>query len=226
MRLCRLASHWTSGSLPHDEYLHVVRRALANLALLAWVAFAGSAAATATQDPGLPIVNAARAQVGVTVRYDPAYRKIDFPLGDVPRDRGVCTDVIVRALRDAYRIDLQAQVNKDLQDHWDAYPHNWRWLQFRPDPNIDHRRVPNLMTYFWRHGLSIPVSDRTDEFRAGDIVAWDLNGSQLHIGIVSDRRSADGIPLVIHNIGRGVREEDVLFRFRMIGHYRLAIPAS
>jgi len=170
------------------------------------------------------IAAAARSQIGVTVFYDPAYREMPFPNGDVPRDRGVCTDVVVRALRDARQIDLQREVNSDMTTHWDAYPHKWSWVRSRPDPNIDHRRVPNLMTYFTRRGYALPISQDPTSYEAGDIVAWRLGGDVLHIGVVSDRKVEDR-PLIVHNIGSGTREEDVLLRFKLIiGHYR--IPAE
>lgn len=167
------------------------------------------------------IVLAARSQIGVTVHYDPSYREISFPNGDVPRDRGVCTDVVVRALRDALGRDLQREVNEDMTGHWDVYPRKWGSLRSRPDPNIDHRRVPNLMTYFTRKGYALPIPDQPQDYAPGDIVAWRLGREVLHIGIVSDRR-IDDRPLIVHNIGSGTREEDVLLRFGMIiGHYRI-----
>lgn len=167
------------------------------------------------------IVAAARGQVGTTVYYDPAYRKLDFPGGDVPADRGVCTDVVVRALRKARAIDLQQRVNTDLKSNWAAYPHQSRWRQSKPDSNIDHRRVPNLMTYFQRDGRSLPLTRDAADYLPGDIVAWNLGRGLLHIGIVSDARSPADTPLVVHNIGAGVREEDILFRYAVIGHYRM-----
>jgi uncharacterized protein YijF (DUF1287 family) len=171
------------------------------------------------------LVTAARAQVGVTIHYDPAYRTLAYPGGDVPADRGVCTDVIVRALRTARAIDLQWLVHEDLKAHWDAYPQQRRWGLSKPDPNIDHRRVPNLMTFFGRAGYAAPLSRTASAYLPGDVVAWDLGRGILHIGIVSDQLSVAGTPLVVHNIGAGAREEDILFRFTVIGHYRLP-PAS
>jgi len=167
------------------------------------------------------IVAAARGQVGVTVYYDPAYRRLDYPGGDVPADRGVCTDVIVRALRVARAVDLQRKVHEDVKAYWSSYPHQRRWGLTRPDPNIDHRRVPNLMTFFKRAGYTAPLSGEAADYLPGDIVAWDLGRGILHIGIVSDRKSVAGTPLIVHNIGAGAREEDLLFRFAVIGHYRL-----
>jgi hypothetical protein len=167
------------------------------------------------------IAIAAQAQIGVTLRYDPAYRSLRYPGGDVPPDRGVCTDVIVRALRVARAIDLQKQVHEDIKAHWDAYPHQKRWRLDHPDRNIDHRRVPNLMTYFRRAGYGRTPTRVAAEYLPGDIVAWDLGRGILHIGIISDLKTAQGTPLVIHNIGAGTREEDILFRYGIIGHYRL-----
>ena len=163
------------------------------------------------------LVRDARGQIGVTMSYDPAYRKIAFPMGDVPLSTGVCTDVVIRALR-GQGVDLQALVNKDMKAAWAAYPKIWG-LQ-KPDGNIDHRRVPNLEVFFRRHGQSLSLSDKAT-FKAGDIVTWRLPQSNLpHIGIVSDKRAADGTPLIIHNIGRGTREENVLFAYPLKGHFR------
>jgi uncharacterized protein len=167
------------------------------------------------------IAIAAQAQIGVTLRYDPAYRPLRYPNGDVPPERGVCTDVIVRALRSARGIDLQKQVHEDIKANWDAYPHQRRWRLDKPDPNIDHRRVPNLMTYFRRAGYGRTPTRVPADYLPGDIVAWDLGRGILHIGIVSDLKTSAGTPLVVHNIGAGTREEDILFRHGIIGHYRL-----
>lgn len=169
----------------------------------------------------LDLVRAARQQVGVTLIYDGSYQSLDYPGGDVPRERGVCTDVVVRALRDARSLDLQQRVHEDMSAHFTAYPGARRWAQRKPDPNIDHRRVPNLMTWLRRAGLAQAVSTRAADYLPGDIVAWDLGGGILHMGIVADSRAASGVPRVIHNIGAGAREEDILFRYTVIGHYRL-----
>jgi len=172
------------------------------------------------------IVAAARSQIGVTIHYDPAYRSLAYPGGDVPADRGVCTDVIVRALRVARAIDLQQRVHEDIKAHWDAYSHQRRWGLARPDPNIDHRRVPNLMAFFRRAGYATPLTSAAADYLPGDIVAWDLGRGILHIGVVTDRKSVAGAPLAVHNIGSGAREEDILFRFTVIGHYRLPAAAT
>ena len=170
---------------------------------------------------GADLASAARAQIGVTVTYDGSYRSLEYPGGDIPPARGVCTDVVVRALRSARSIDLQKNLHEDMRAHWGAYPHPRSWNLARPDANIDHRRVPNLMTWFERAGLTVPMSRAAGDYLPGDIVSWDLGGRILHIGIVSDRRSVAGVPLVLHNIGAGAREEDILFRYAIIGHYRL-----
>lgn len=167
-------------------------------------------------DPQRLVIDA-RSQVGVTLGYDPAYRRLDYPGGDVPLATGVCSDVLIRALR-AQGLDLQRRVHEDMRAHFSAYPNNWGLA--RPDRNIDHRRVPNLMTLFQRQGLALTVSDKPADYRAGDIVTWDLGNGLGHIGLVSDRRSAAGVPLILHNIGRGALEEDILFAYRITGHYR------
>ena len=181
---------------------------------LAWLASVAPALAN-----NLDLVVAARKQVGVTTIYDGSYRVLAYPGGDVPLERGVCTDVIVRALRVARGTDLQKLVHEDMSVQFRHYPH--RWGQARPDSNIDHRRVPNLMTFFERAGYRVPSSGEASDYLPGDLVAWDLGGGVLHIGIVSNKNAVTGVPLVLHNIGAGAREEDILFRYAIIGHYRL-----
>ena len=168
------------------------------------------------------LVAAARAQIGVTVLYDPAYTKIAYPMGDVPQYRGVCTDVVVRAYR-KQGVDLQALVHSDMQAAWAHYPKIWGLKA--PDTNIDHRRVPNLAVFFRRHGQTLPATRNAAEYRAGDIVTWKLPSGVPHIGIVSDVRNAQGVPLVIHNIGYGTQQEDRLFSYTITGHYRY-VPAT
>ncbi|WP_223165005.1 DUF1287 domain-containing protein [Massilia frigida] len=163
------------------------------------------------------LVDAARAQVGVTTRYDARYERIAFPGGDVPLERGVCTDVVIRAYRKV-GADLQELVHNDMKKAWDAYPHLWQLK--RPDPNIDHRRVPNLATYFKRHGKAMTPSRDGAAYQAGDIVTWMLPGNLPHIGIVAAQRGGGGVPLVIHNIGNGTQVEDRLFAWPLTGHYR------
>ena len=159
----------------------------------------------------------AKKQIGVTISYDPTYRKLDFPRGDVPQETGVCTDVVVRAYR-LQNIDLQQLLNVDMKSNFSAYPKTWGLKS--TDKNIDHRRVPNIETYFERHGQSLSMTDESS-FKAGDIVSWRLPNSNLpHIGIVSDKSASDGTPLIIHNIGRGTQEENILFAYPIYGHYR------
>lgn len=167
------------------------------------------------------LVLAAREQVGVTLSYDPAYRRLSYPGGDVPLSTGVCTDVLIRALRQQ-GLDLQEAVHRDMRAHFNLYPKNWGLS--RPDSNIDHRRVPNLMTWFKRQGWALPLSRDAAAYRPGDIVTWDLGRGLTHIGIVSDRRAGSEVPLVLHNIGRGTQEEDILFGFEITGHYRFPAP--
>ncbi len=162
------------------------------------------------------LLDGAMAQIGVTLHYDPAYRRIAYPGGDVPLERGVCADVLIRAYRHL-GIDLQLLVHEDMEAHFALYPKHWGLTH--PDANIDHRRVLNLATFFRRHGTVLPVSSAPGDYRAGDIVTWLLPGGLPHIGIVADQRQ-DERPLVIHTIGAGTRLEDVLFAFAITGHYR------
>jgi uncharacterized protein len=163
------------------------------------------------------LVAAAVAQTKTTVSYDGTYRQIDYPGGDVPETVGVCTDVIVRAYR-KLGIDLQVKVHEDMKLAFDSYPRLWGLRA--PDPSIDHRRVPNLQTFFRRAGAELPISHEVTAYRAGDVVTWRLPGNLPHIGIVTDRTSRDGVPMVVHNIGRGPEVEDVLFAYPITGHYR------
>lgn len=173
---------------------------------------------TAAVPPSPPLVAAARAQIGVVRVYDPTYFSVSYPGGDVPADRGVCTDVVVRALR-TQGLDLQQAIHDDMRANFALYPTLWGLS--RPDRNIDHRRVPNQMRWFERQDWELTGSHAAADFAPGDIVAWKLTGSGLlHIGIVSDRRSHDGTPLILHNINAGTQEDDLLFRHAIIGHYR------
>lgn len=169
-------------------------------------------------EPGSKIVEAARERIGVTTTYDPAYVGLDYPGGDVKNDRGVCTDVVVRALRKALAKDLQKLVHEDMRSNFSKYPKIWGLK--RTDRNIDHRRVPNLQTYFERRGLSLPVTKDPEKYKPGDLVTCTVPPNRPHIMVVSDKKSANGTPLVIHNIGRGTREENRLFDFPITGHYR------
>lgn len=176
---------------------------------------------TAISDPVANFVEAARLQIGATVSYDARYRAMDYPNGDIPIDRGVCTDVVIRALRAGLGLDLQKLVHEDMKANFAQYPQKWGLT--RPDWNIDHRRVPNLQKYFLRRGWSVKISDNAQDYRPGDIVTCNLPARLPHIMIVSDRKNGMGIPLVIHNIGAGVLEEDRLFAFEHTGHYRIVL---
>ncbi|WP_227977853.1 DUF1287 domain-containing protein [Arenimonas daejeonensis] len=166
------------------------------------------------------VLKAAHAQVGVTRHYDGSYVRLDYPGGDVPADRGVCTDVVIRAYR-AAGLDLQLAVNEDMRRNFAAYPQLWGLS--RPDRNIDHRRVPNLETWARRAGHALPVTTDPAAYRPGDLVSWRLPNGLPHIGVVSDRRTFDGSnrPLIVHNIGAGARVEDVLFAWPPVGHFRI-----
>lgn len=165
-----------------------------------------------------PLVASARSQIGVTTGYDPTYRTLVFPMGDVNKTIGVCTDVVIRAYREQGK-DLQALVNTDMKANWTAYPKTWGLP--KPDTNIDHRRVPNLEVFFTRLGKTLSLTDK-NSFQAGDLVTWRLpqgNKQLPHIGIVSDKKASDGTPLII-NIGRGTEESDILYQFPISGHFR------
>lgn len=180
--------------------------------------FAAAVVRAESVPDGAAIATAARTQVGVTTSYDPSYRRIAYPNGDVPIDTGVCADVVVRALR-GIGIDLQSEVNADMRAHFSAYPANWGLS--KPDRNIDHRRVPNLRRWFQRKGWSLGVSDDAADYLPGDLVSWTLPNGRPHIGVVSSRSDASGRPLVVHNIALGAREEDVLFTWTITGRFRI-----
>ncbi len=171
-------------------------------------------------EPGDKIIAAAHKQVGVTVTYDPAYVSMAYPNGDVPLDRGVCSDVLIRALRDALAEDLQKLVHEDMRSHFSDYPKLWGMT--RTDSSIDHRRVPNLRAYLKRRGCQLPLPKPGDAsaFHPGDIVTCNVASSLPHVMIVSDHKTADGHPMVIHNIGGGALEEDSLLSYPLTGHYR------
>lgn len=163
------------------------------------------------------LVAAAIAQTRTPVTYDGSYRRIAYPGGDVPANIGVCTDVVIRAYRQI-GVDLQVKVHEDMRRAFRSYPQIWQMQG--PDSNIDHRRVPNLQTFFKRAGAELRRSADPADYRAGDVVSWMLPGNLPHIGIVIDQRSPTGVPLVVHNIGRGPEIEDMLFRYPITGHYR------
>jgi uncharacterized protein len=167
------------------------------------------------------LIAAARKQIGVTTSYDPAYSRLTFPNGDVPRSKGVCTDVVIRAYRDAFGLDLQSLVNADMKAAFSAYPKKWGLTT--TDRNIDHRRVPNLQIFLARRGKQLPLPSRAQDWRPGDIMTCLVGGTLPHIGIISDRTSLLGTPLLIHNIGAGTREENVLGDHKITGRFRWAL---
>ena len=179
--------------------------------------FALTKSALAGDPPAATLVTVARAQVGVTTIYDPAYVELPFPGGDIPRERGVCTDVIIRAYRDAFGLDLQTLVNTDMRTAFAEYPR--RWGLTGPNANIDHRRVGNLQVFLRRRGAAlayvVPAA-----FDSGDLVTLKLPGNLDHIGIVSDQSGPQGLPLLIHNIGQGAREKEVMHVFPLTGRFR------
>jgi uncharacterized protein YijF (DUF1287 family) len=164
------------------------------------------------------LIAAARARTTRHETYDGSYRVIGYPMGDVPNDRGVCTDLIIRAYR-ALGIDLQVLVHEDIKDHFAVYPQVWGLR--KPDRNIDHRRVPNLQKFFERAGAKLRVTTAAGDYKPGDLVTWMLPGNLPHIGIISDQKVPGSTrPRVIHNIGAGPVEDDILFAYPITGHYR------
>jgi uncharacterized protein len=169
-------------------------------------------------------VAAAEERTHHAVRYDPAYVRISYPGGDVPASTGVCTDEVIRTYR-AVGVDLQKEVHEDMLAHRSAYPHKWSSSSHADasgtDTNIDHRRVPNLMVFFSRHGKALPPTDDPRDYQPGDLVTWNLGSGITHIGIVVDQKSpVSGRNLIVHNIGAGPKMEDVLFNWKIIGHYQ------
>ena len=193
--------------LAADRYYPVARQLLSR-----------EPSASIDRNAGLDIVRAARSQVGVTVRYVPTYEEIGYPNGDVPLERGVCTDGLIRALRVSRGIDLQPLVYEDMKWHRWAYP--FKSIFQAVDPSIVHRRVLNLECYFRRHGWTVK-SDAVGDFLPGDIVTCRVSGTLPHVMIVSERSDANGVPLVIHNIGQGAKEEPYLLTNKVAGHFRV-----
>jgi uncharacterized protein len=199
------------------------RRAVLSLPFA--LAFSHNSLAAPQPEKASKLVAAAKSQIGVTKLYDPAYVKLKFPGGDVARDRGVCTDVVIRAYRDALGLDLQSLMHADMAKSFNAYPK--RWGLKKPDRNIDHRRVPNLQVFFARAKAERSKSDDA-QYLAGDLVTMMLPGNLPHIGIIADERGVDergasGQPLLIHNIGGGTQMEDRLLSFPITGHYRYGL---
>ena len=191
-----------------------------NLSAMKALLFCLMLGAAAHAETGAKIVEAARKQIGVTLSYDPAYTALKYPGGDVLKERGVCTDVVIRALRDGLDHDLQKLVHEDMKANFAKYPKIWGLKG--TDKNIDHRRVPNLMRFFGRkhEEFAIPKDWDKSKFLPGDLVTCTVPPHLPHIMIVSDRKNAEGVPLVIHNIGGGTREEDRLYDFPLTGHFR------
>ena len=182
------------------------------------LAAALTAGAAPAPDRGAKLAEAALAQTRERVTYDGSYRRIAYPMGDVPRELGVCTDVVIRAYRAALGVDLQKEVHEDMAAHFALYPK--KWGRRTPDTNIDHRRVPNLEVFFARKGERLPASRAAADYKTGELVTWMLPGNLPHIGIVAASRSAAGTPLIVHNVGRGPQLEDVLFAWPIVGRFR------
>ena len=199
--------------------------ALALIVICLGVGFARAQSPTPAphQDFTRRLVAAAVERTHHQVRYVSQYVRIPYPGGDVPADTGVCTDEIIRSYR-AVGVDLQKEVHEDMVQNFAAYPNKRRWLLAHPDSNIDHRRVPNLMVFFQRKGELLPITNRAGDFAPGDLVTWDLGGNVPHIGIVVDQKAQTGRYMVVHNIGEGPKMEDVLFNWKITGHYRYFGP--
>lgn len=164
--------------------------------------------------------NAALSIIDPTIDYDPAYFSIEYPNGDVPKKKGVCTDVIIRSYR-KLGIDLQKEVHEDMIKNFSVYPNLQKWGMTKTDTNIDHRRVPNLEIFFERKGEKLPVTQNSKDYKTGEIVTWLINNKLPHIGIVTSKKSKDGKRnLIVHNVGNGQVLEDCLFEYKIVGHYR------
>jgi len=208
--------------------LNAKRRLIVPIVLSAcalWsIALTQPVALTSRQEFTHRLVAAAIERTHHAVRYVSAYVRISYPGGDVPSDTGVCTDEIIRSYR-AVGVDLQKEVHEDMEKHFAAYPNKRRWFLVYPDSNIDHRRVPNLMVFFQRNGESLLISNRAEDYVPGDLVTWDLGGNVPHIGIVVDQKSRwSGRYMIVHNIGEGPKLEDVVFNWKITGHYRYFGP--
>ncbi|MCI9843800.1 DUF1287 domain-containing protein [Flavobacterium pectinovorum] len=154
-----------------------------------------------------------------SIDYDPAYFSIKYPNGDIPANKGVCTDVVIRTYR-KLNIDLQKEVHEDMSANFSKYPNLKKWGMTKTDTNIDHRRVPNLEVFFERKGTKLPVSDDAKDYKTGEIVTWMINGKLPHIGIITNKKSEDGKRnLIVHNVGGGQVLEDCLFEYKVVGHY-------
>ncbi len=168
----------------------------------------------------LDLVDAALERLKHKVRYDGRYLEIPFPWGDVPQNIGVCTDVVVRSYR-KLGIDLQQRVHHDMKQSFSQYPNLPKWNRVQADPNIDHRRVLNLRVFFARNGSVLPITNKANDYLPGDLVTWDIMPGMPHIGIVTNKVSIDKRrPLIVHNMGKGPKLEDILFTMKITGHYR------
>jgi uncharacterized protein YijF (DUF1287 family) len=155
-----------------------------------------------------------------SIDYDPSYISIKYPNGDVPKSKGVCTDVVIRAYR-KLDIDLQKEVHEDMKANFSKYPNLQKWGMTKTDTNIDHRRVPNLEIFFERKGMKLVVTENANDYKTGEIVTWMINEKLPHIGIITNKKSADGKRnLIVHNVGYGQVLEDCLFSYKIVGHYK------
>ncbi|MEO8240309.1 MAG: DUF1287 domain-containing protein [Flavobacterium sp.] len=168
---------------------------------------------------GEKLSNAAIAIIDPSIDYDPRYFSIKYPNGDIPKNKGVCTDVIIRCYR-KLNIDLQKEVHEDMVAHFSEYPNLKKWGMTKTDTNIDHRRVPNLEVFFERNGQKLAVTEDAATYKTGEIVTWMINGKLPHIGIITNKKSPDGKRnLIVHNVGGGQVLEDCLFDYEIVGHY-------
>lgn len=191
------------------------------LSLLLIFQFFVSCSQENTNGPCTNLADCAMTLTKQKVTYDPSYFSIPYPNGDVPSDKGVCSDVVIRAYR-KIEIDLQKEVHEDMKANFDAYPKNWGLKT--TDRNIDHRRVPNLMTFFERKGAAKPITQNPDDYLPGDVVCWSFGGGLTHTGIVVNKKSRfSKRNLIVHNVGRGQVMEDFLFEYKIIGHYRYVL---
>jgi len=166
------------------------------------------------------LAQAAISILNPSIEYDPSYFSIKYPNGDIPKNKGVCTDVIIRSYR-KLGIDLQKEVHEDMKANFSKYPNLKKWGMTKTDTNIDHRRVPNLEVFFERKGTKLIVSENAEDYKTGEIVSWMINGNLPHIGIISHKKSIDGKrKLIVHNVGRGQVLEDCLFSYKIVGHYK------
>lgn len=160
--------------------------------------------------------NAAISIIDENVVYTPDYVSLKYPNGDVPAKTGVCSDVVIRAYR-KLGIDLQKEVHEDMKVNFSRYPTKWGLK--KTDTNIDHRRVSNLEVFFERKGKKLEVSNNPNNYKTGEIVTWMINGKLPHIGIVTHKKSIDGNPMIVHNVGGGQVAEDCLFSWEIVGHF-------